>query len=174
MIKINILDINKQRLNKAVFEALEAIRNRSFSGRNPQLGKMINCHVCSTRHRSYPACIIKYAKGSRYDMLPESEKKEMVIEPTTIKQLVGARQFARKREHPHPSKRGLQLVQRVQKLFPFNEPYLSDPKECMKESRKQAIRELKAEHRLVRRAIRRQTQISRRINAGLAKPGARP
>lgn len=33
-------------------KALIEIKHRSFSGRNPELGKMINCGRCSLRHRS--------------------------------------------------------------------------------------------------------------------------
>src|SRR6266478_7173240 len=35
----------------AAEEALGDIKDRSFSGRNAELGKMINCKVCSCRHR---------------------------------------------------------------------------------------------------------------------------
>jgi hypothetical protein len=35
----------------AAAEALEVIADRSFSGRNAVLGKMINCQVCLRRHR---------------------------------------------------------------------------------------------------------------------------
>lgn len=35
----------------AVEEFKKEFRNRSFSGRNAQLGKMINCAVCDLRHR---------------------------------------------------------------------------------------------------------------------------
>jgi hypothetical protein len=165
---------------KATAEALAKIKQRTFAGRHPELGKMINCHVCGQRHREthmigkdVVQCEIRYAKGSRYDMMPESEKKEMVIEPATMRQLMGARHFAKKRRHPHPSKRNLQLVQCTQQNYPRNEPFYTDPKECMEAARTEALRELKAERRVARRAVRRQTQISRRINLGFAKPGAR-
>src|SRR6266478_8922059 len=35
----------------AADEALGDIKDRSFSGRNAELGKMINCQVCQRRHR---------------------------------------------------------------------------------------------------------------------------
>jgi len=35
----------------AAADAIESIHGRSFSARNPTLGKMINCQVCRRRHR---------------------------------------------------------------------------------------------------------------------------
>src|SRR6266478_6540926 len=35
----------------AAEEALGDIKDRSFSGRNAEFGKMINCQVCNRRHR---------------------------------------------------------------------------------------------------------------------------
>lgn len=181
MIKINMLSPEKQALNKAVFEALAEIRSRSYSGRNPSLGKMLNCSICGNRHREVRMfdgkvyrCELKYAKGSRYDMLPEDQKKPMILEPTTIKQLLGAQRFAKKRKFPHHSKHDLQLVQRTQQLYPQHERFLSEPVEIMKEARNQARRELKKERFLENKFRRRQTDISRRINLGLEKPGMRP
>ena len=37
----------------AAQQALEAIKQRSFSGRHPDLGKMINCQFCRLRHREH-------------------------------------------------------------------------------------------------------------------------
>jgi hypothetical protein len=31
---------------EAAFQAIQAIRSRSFSGRHPELGKMLKCQVC--------------------------------------------------------------------------------------------------------------------------------
>jgi hypothetical protein len=42
--------------------ALKEIRSRSFSGRHPELGKMIKCQICGTRHRSSKICKFRYAK----------------------------------------------------------------------------------------------------------------
>jgi len=38
---------------KAVADAIAAVRGRSFSGRNPELGKMVNCRVHGWRHRQF-------------------------------------------------------------------------------------------------------------------------
>ena len=40
-----------EELQKAVSDALTVLEDRSFAGRNPELGKMVNCRVCGTRHR---------------------------------------------------------------------------------------------------------------------------
>ncbi len=38
---------------EAAAAALKEIRNRSFSGRHPDLGRMINCPFCGLRHREH-------------------------------------------------------------------------------------------------------------------------
>jgi len=64
MIKINVF-------NQADFDKLLALRaatdqffedrsNLTFSGRNPELGKMINCGVCNRRHRFAHTCVQNY------------------------------------------------------------------------------------------------------------------
>lgn len=83
---------------RAAEQALQAIRERSFSGRHPELGKMINCQFCGLRHR-------------------ENERKceqKFVIELTppeglthlTARQVFGAARFNKTRRRPRnkPSK----------------------------------------------------------------------
>jgi hypothetical protein len=69
VIKINLLDTPERRAIQTVAEAFFNEReNLSFSGRNPELGKMINCGVCGRRHRSSHTCVQNYtveAKSSR-------------------------------------------------------------------------------------------------------------
>lgn len=45
-----------QEVADAVQQALVDIRGRSFSGRHPELGKMIKCPVCGLRHRAAQKC----------------------------------------------------------------------------------------------------------------------
>jgi hypothetical protein len=168
MIKINLLSTEKQQLNKAVAEALEAIRSRSYSARHPELGKMIKCAVCQRRHRESLKCQLTYATRYWTD-----DTSPMMASQTTIRGVMGAAHFARKRFHPHPNKRGLALVVRTQELFPQEEPFWDKPEEAMKRARTLALRQLKAERRAARKIKVRQQDISRRINAGLAKKGAR-
>jgi hypothetical protein len=51
MIRINMLSVERQALNAAIAKTWAALRNRSFSGRNPQLGRMVKCQICGRRHR---------------------------------------------------------------------------------------------------------------------------
>src|SRR6266404_7287931 len=76
MIKINVVGD----LQKAINAVLFAIQDRSFSGRNPELGKMVNCRVCGTRHRlNERKCEQKftYSVGD-YEYFREDEKGDLV------------------------------------------------------------------------------------------------
>lgn len=48
---------------EAADEVLAAIKGRSFSGRHPELGRMIKCQVCRNRHRESIKCKQKFATG---------------------------------------------------------------------------------------------------------------
>jgi hypothetical protein len=64
MIQVNLLSTERQALNTAVARTRAALRNRSFSGRNPQLGRMINCPICLQRHReNWIVTGIKFVDG---------------------------------------------------------------------------------------------------------------
>lgn len=78
------------------------------------------------------------------------------------------------RRNPHHNKSDLQLVQKTQDLFYLNEPFFTDPLECMREARRQARRILKGINNRNRKIKRAQQSIARRINFGLARPGLRP
>jgi hypothetical protein len=163
LIRINVQDPKTLAMNIAIAKTVNAIRNRSFHDRNPSIGKMVNCPICDRRHRE-PLCQPVYAVGRWAD-----EKIPLIASQTTRKGVYGAATVAKKRFHPHPSKRKLQLVQRTQTLYPQNEPYLTDPVECMKESRKQAVRQLETEWAEARKIRRNQQKLSRRINALLTR-----
>ena len=122
----------EQKLKEAIDQTLAAIQSRSFSQRHLELGRMIKCQVCNKRHRE-PTCKLIYAM--------DAEGKPRMVERA------GRASFAKKRFHPHPNRRGLQLVQRTQQLFGENNPYIPDPQDCMEYSRTQASRELKKEYR---------------------------
>ena len=72
---------------KAVADAIAAVRGRSFSGRNPELGKMVNCRVHGWRHRQFEinpkGCeqvftySVKDKDGRRYEQFRE----EVVTDP---------------------------------------------------------------------------------------------
>lgn len=135
----------KSTLAPGVVEAAQkAIRGRSFSGRNPHLGKMINCPVCGERHRVNRT--IPRSKG-KVEILPKCEQRftniagdfqfyrenpelgvlvpalRTAIDPDvqpTPRQIMGAplsRNFAKPRHNPHPSALKLQLIERTRKVF---------------------------------------------------------
>ena len=178
MIKINVLSP----MNKNVAAALAAIRARPYSGRNPQLGKMINCDLCGNRHRqvrffeartatktdgteivieqSYaPQRLVEGAKVSNRNSVKIAglhgdkvvEGEPMMASQLKLKGIFGAAMVAKKRIKPHLSKWKRQLVQLTQQLYPQNEPYITNPQECMEESRKQAARILKDKRAGIRR-----------------------
>ena len=117
---------------KARFEA------RSYSERHPEIGKMLKCQICLTRHRSSKVCRQKFAVGT-HDPAPEGEKRLLVASQTTIKGVWGAAGFNKKRRKPHHSHRMLRLVQLTQDLFPKYYPdQIADPAEAMKAARGEA------------------------------------
>src|SRR4029077_12414306 len=161
MIRINLQSADVLNINRAIANAVNALRNRSFADRHQELGKMRNCPICSLRHRE-PFCVPVYAK------FPEDHPQagqERILPMTTRKQVYGAAAFAKKRFLSHHSHRLLQLVQMTQKLFEVHSRYLSDPTEAMKAARTEAGRLLKASRRSVAKAARMQQQLSRRINS---------
>lgn len=89
---------------QAAEKALEEIRNRSFSGRNPELGKMIKCQFCGLRHhQNERKCEQKFAtdeNGVEYGKLMPSEG----LTGFTARQMLGAQRFAKKRIHPHSNR----------------------------------------------------------------------
>ena len=158
MIRINMLSVERQALNAAVAKTWAALRARTFSARNPQLGKMIKCQFCGRRHREnlliagiQYACIQQFAKP-RYMFttteageiipVPQENRPELIASQTTRKGVVGAAAFAKKRLLPHHNRRDLLLVQRTIELYPEHIVYLSNPLEAMREARLQAQREI--------------------------------
>lgn len=81
----------------------------SWSARNPLAGKMRTCLYCGTRRRDSvrsvaPCC---FPKMSRMAGKLDRTASPAVIRQT-LRSLVGAAQFARKRRHPHPNAKKLQ------------------------------------------------------------------
>jgi len=106
MIRINLVTPEQVKLLEATAKFYRSQRNRSFSERHPELGKMINCSVCDRRHRSSIECVPIYAVG-KYD--PE---KKVLIAPKTRKGVMGAAAFAKKRIRPHRNAMTLQVLAR--------------------------------------------------------------
>ena len=77
---------------KSAEEALKAIQNRSFAGRNVHLGKMINCQVCGMRHRENER---RCEQRIVVELKPPKGTDQL-----TVKQILGAARFAKKRIKP--------------------------------------------------------------------------
>jgi hypothetical protein len=100
--------------------ALKEIKSRSFSGRNPELGKMIKCQVCQKRHRDSIKCEQKFVELYVEEDLETGEVTPILAmaAKNTRFGLVGHAPFKGKRVHPHSNQRNLQLIEAVRALLP--------------------------------------------------------
>lgn len=99
-------------LQKLIEAELKAVYDRSFSGRNPELGKMIKCQVCGRRHRSSIECKQIFKQlwvdedletgelSIQYAMVPLPEQNQK-----SYKAVLGAAPFKGKRLKPHGKRR---------------------------------------------------------------------
>ena len=135
-------------LTKAVAAFEEDRRNASFSKRNPDLGKMINCPLCGMRHRVHDPV-----------MLNSTAHGEQVF--GDVKYPSRTAVFAKKRLHSHLNKKQLVFVQRVRDLLPYyGVEKLAKVKRKVKEA-------LAREAQVLQPRARNQQKLSRRINWGL-------
>lgn len=167
----------KTTLLEAIAAFNEEHYNKTFAGRHPELGKMINCQVCSLRHRSSQPCEQKFAVGT-HDPRPEGEKIELRCEnahpggPT--RNDVFGNQAKGKRRNPHYSARKRALVQLTRDIFHEDfEPYFNDHVASMKSARGIAMGKLRRDRHVEAASLRRQQDVSRRINCGLLAGSAR-
>ena len=147
----------------AAESALGEIKDRSFSGRHSELGKMINCQVCRRRHRRTDVAFREH--------FDENGNKTVTLEPlisnckqvfkilwidedletgkletqfatvplpgqnATPKSILGAAYFAKKRKNPHPSRRNHQFIRLVRRLIPdeYTQEDLKDARELAAE-----------------------------------------
>jgi hypothetical protein len=160
-------------------KALADVHDRSFSGRHPELGKMIKCQVCNRRHRDSIKCQ-QIFKELWIDEDLETGKFETVYatvplhnQTPTIKSVIGAAQFKGKRRIRRPNPKDLPLVELTRKIYgrenyDENKP---EDKQFMIECRVEAVRQLKQDRKAKAKRYRRQQDISRRINRGLLRAG---
>jgi hypothetical protein len=137
---------------EAIAKLREDIADRSFSGRHPELGKMVNCKICGLRHRSSIVC------------------KEIVVIPTaqTRKGVYGSAAFAKKRIKPHHSHGLLQLVQLTQDLFwKYYPGQITDPEKAMRVARGEARNTLLRKNQQRSQKLEQMKKTSRHINRGL-------
>jgi hypothetical protein len=146
--------VNDENPQVDVAEAIKKFREefteRSFAGRNVELGKMINCKVCGLRHRSSHEC------------------EQRIVTPAphnTRKGIYGAQAFAKKRIKSHHSARMLQLVQLTQDIFDKYYPkQIADAEKAMQAARGEALQILRRKSHTKSRAKQKQQKKSRRIN----------
>lgn len=193
------------------------LRSRPFAARHPELGKMVNCQIHGFRHRKFEfdlvnGCVQKFThtvkdkEGRRYEQFREevtppanegdAETTKLVPDyrtamhpdrQPTMKQVLGAAQFAKKRFKPHHSKIKLLFIERTRKVFNEIGFYLLDEtsekfreltpdvqklvqadfQADLQRARVIAARQIRKERRLNGREIRRRQDQSRRINKGL-------
>jgi hypothetical protein len=165
----------KFNVTQAVTEAAAKFREeyaaKSFSGRHPELGKMVKCQICLRRHRSIIKCEQVFAVGT-HDPAPEGEKTLLIVAQTR-KGILGAAAFAKKRIRPHINKRGLLLIERTRVLFEKHLRRFSHPQDAMMSAREEALFQLRVEYAVRRGVLAQQQQRSRQINQGLIPRGTR-
>lgn len=185
-------------------DAMNVIGRRTFAGRHPELGKMIKCQVHGFRHRQFEYGLrceqtFTYRMGD-YELFREEENEEgeiklvpayrTAVQPDsrpTIRQIVGAAQFSKRRFHPHPSKIKLLLIEETRRQFDKAGFYLLDPQsekfqdltpdvqalvtkdfqEDLQRARVMAARVIRRKRYFSDREIQRRQDQSRRINRGL-------
>lgn len=170
-------------IEEAAEAALAAIRQRSFSGRNPELGKMIKCQVCGLRHRAAIICKQRFVYLYTEQDLESGVATDIVSElplpgqKKTLKMVVGAKQFQGKRKRQRPNHSHLQIVEITKDLYGREEEYDRENKEhlaLLGKIRAAAIGIWKQRRRRAAKLKRRQQDVSRRINRGLLQGGFRP
>lgn len=172
-------------LEALVAETLEGIHGRSFSARNPELGKMFKCPGCGIRHRG-KACEIKYKylhtledleTGEKTDVfatvpLPEQIERGLRQQPPKTrfpKAQFGAALVKGKRKHPHFSAVKLQFIETTRAVFQGDPDPASDGyQDRLNKARKKAGRVIRKRSQVASDAIRRTQELSRRINRGFA------
>lgn len=88
---------------KAAEIALAEIRDRSFSGRHPELGRMVNCQFCGLRHRENE----RRCEQVFTTVVSRGPDEKIVLErraPQTRKGVLGAAMFAKKRHRSHSNR----------------------------------------------------------------------
>ena len=160
--------------------ATKEIQGRSFSGRHPELGKMINCQVCGERHRKEERkCVQKFKELWIDEDLETGELTKVVATVplhnqsprNPLKTIFGAAQYKGKRKRHRPTVKERRLVEMTRTLYPAFEGIASEEQKQMEMARKLARVVLKQLYRIKANRRNAQQQLSRKINRGTALPG---
>lgn len=142
---------------------------KSFSERNPELGRMIKCATCGLRHRKALVCVPMYAKYTEQSPRPLINKG-LVNGPHRI---VCRSRKPQGRILKHRNARSLQVLERAAKYY--NEDLVFFSKDISQEDRdalgksclSRSLNEIRAERKENSRRHRVIAKRSRRINRGL-------
>lgn len=147
----------------AIKKFKKIVSEKSFSGRHPELGKMVNCAICGLRHRSSKICQQRHVVDLK--ILP------YLMELTPF-QRHGRASF-KKRINPHYSKKRLQLLQLTRDLFLLHKGQWPSTKTksaelvAMQMARREARELLEDRNGLRRAKLQNAQHRSRRVNNGL-------
>lgn len=173
-------------LEALVAGALEGIHGRSFSARNPELGKMFKCVGCGQRHRG-TQCVPKYKylhtledleTGEKTDIfatvpLPEQVERGLKSEPPKHrfpKAEYGAALTKGKRRHPHFRSTKLQFIELTRQFFVGDaDPQSEDYQKRITKARRLAYKQIRKNARTQRNKFNRISEVSRRLNRGFAQ-----
>jgi hypothetical protein len=181
MIKINMLDSvdpKQKALQAQIAKFINDRRAKSYTDRNPQLGKMYKCAICGDRHYSTKICTPVYATHDKEGDPYFEDESPVLASQTTRKGVLGAASVAKQRFRPHRHPLTLELLHLTNLFFDLvslraeikgdkNQP---DITRCVDK----AADIIRFRFHAKRRHAQRQTDVSRRINAGLVQPGTRP
>lgn len=157
----------------AAEEAISDIKSRSFSGRHPELGKMIKCQVCKLRHRGKQCEQIFKQLWVDEDL----ETGELSIQYATVplpgqnatpRAILGAQHFAKKRMKQRPNATGNQVVELTRILIEtVNKERFPEFAGRLLEAKRQAINTINNRRERIAKRIRREQRESRRINRAI-------
>lgn len=137
---------------EAIARFRERQKEKSFSERHPELGKMIKCQICKCRHRTAEICLQQFAKD-------ENEVERIAPGPGK----------GHGRILPHWSKKRLQVVDLTRQILPTL-PMLQKEdgtKELnVKKARSMALNILRKEWHTKSNRVQRIQKRSRKINRG--------
>jgi hypothetical protein len=166
---------DQKSLQAIVAATLESIRGRSFSERNPELGKMVNCSVCDSRHRSSQVCVRKH-KYLHTEAEVDNDGKTIGT-PSDVFAVIDRPARPKGRRRPRPNHSHFSIIEIAKDIYGRGTSYDGNTPEDvakLQEVRVEAVREWKRRRRAAAKRKRRQQDVSRRINQGLLPGGFRP
>lgn len=159
----------KESVEAAAEKFRQAFAERSFSERNEDLGKMIDCPFCQIRHRAGDLIF----RNSR----AHGEQKRATQEMPSLGS-VPRSNFAKPRFRPHHGDKQIQFAQLSEKIYeedikPFFQADPEHPDNLIRRAQRKAAKFLRRLWIKPRIAYKHMQEHSRQINAGLEVPGSR-